>query len=302
MKKTVYLFSVLTSAFLFSCAGGGQKAKTVAEMEGELYAPGQETTYTEVPEKAVSETDTIPAYTIIESPQVNLDVFPVDNEGYIVLFDGTSTKGWRGYGKENLPGKWSIDEAESALKFSGTGGGEAQEQDGGDIIFAHKFKNFELSIDWKVAKGSNSGIFFLAQEIKDQPIYISSPESQVLDNVNHVDAKMGKDGNRMSSSLYDMIPAVPQNSKPFGEWNNTTITVFKGTVLHAQNGENVVEYHLWTPQWTELIQASKFSLKNWPLAYELLTNVGGANREGYIGLQDHGDDVWFKNIKVKILD
>lgn len=301
MKKTVYLFSILTSAFLFSCTGG-QKVKTVAEMEGELYAPGQETTYTNVEAKAVSETDTIPAYTIIESPQVNLEAFPVDNDGYIILFDGTSTKGWRGYGKEHLPGKWTIDEAEGALKFGGTGGGEAQDADGGDIIFAHKFKNFELSIDWKVAKGSNSGIFFLAQEIQNQPIYISSPESQVLDNVNHVDAKMGKDGNRMSSSLYDMIPAVPQNSKPFGEWNNTTITVFKGTVLHAQNGENVVEYHLWTPQWTELIQASKFSLKNWPLAYELLTNVGGPNREGYIGLQDHGDDVWFKNIKVKILE
>ncbi|GHT71940.1 hypothetical protein FACS189455_4710 [Bacteroidia bacterium] len=113
---------------------------------------------------------------------------------------------------------------------------------------------------------------------------------------------MGKDGNRKSSSLYDMIPAKPQNAKPFGEWNNTTITVFKGTVLHAQNGENVLEYHLWTPQWTEMLQASKFSLQKWPLAFELLNNCGGEKREGYIGLQDHGDDVWFKNIRIKILD
>jgi len=286
------------AGMIASCCG--EKIKTVAEMEGELYAPGQEITYVDVPENAVSETDTIPAYTIINSPQVDLEVFPVDKDGYIILFDGSCMKGWRGYCKETVPGKWSIEEG--CLKFSGTGGGEAQENDGGDLIFAHKFKNFEVSFDWKVAKGSNSGIFYLAQEIKDQHIYLSSPESQVLDNENHVDAKMGVDGNRMSSSLYDMIPAKPQNAKPFGEWNNTTITVFKGTVLHAQNGENVVEYHLWTPEWTKMLQDSKFSLKKWPLAFQLLNNCGGENREGYIGLQDHGDDVWFKNIKIKILD
>lgn len=304
MRNLLSIALVASLAFLCSCGGGKgeQKVKTVAETPGELYAPGAKTTFVDVPEKNVSETETVPAYTIIESPQVNLSAFPVDKDGYIILFDGTSTKGWRGYEKDKLPGKWSIDEAEKALKFSGTGGGEAQEKDGGDVIFAHKFKNFEVSIDWKISKAGNSGIFYLAQEIKGQPIYISSPEAQVLDNENHVDAKMGVDGNRKSSSLYDMIPAKPQNAKPFGEWNNTTITVFKGTVLHAQNGANVVEYHLWTKQWTDLLQASKFSQEAWPLAFELLNNLGGANREGYIGLQDHGDDVWFRNIKIKILD
>ncbi len=250
----------------------------------------------------------MPEYRVIEKPTVSLSEFETDEEGYVVIFDGTF-KGWRGYGKDNVPGKWTIDDG--AIKFNGTGGGEAQESDGGDLIFAHKFKNFELSIDWKVAKGSNSGIFYLAQEIeaKDangnwrlEPIYISAPEAQVLDNENHIDAKMGKDNNRMSSSLYDMIPAKPQNAKPYGEWNNTTITVFKGTVLHAQNGENVLEYHLWTPQWTDMLQESKFSEEAWPLAFELLNNVGGEKREGYIGLQDHGDDVWFRNIRIKILD
>ncbi|MCL1821341.1 MAG: DUF1080 domain-containing protein [Prolixibacteraceae bacterium] len=307
MKNLLSITLIFSLAVLCSCGGG--KVKTVAETEGELYAPGAKTTYVDVAKKGISETDTIPAHTIIENPQVNLSAFPVDKDGYIILFDGSCTKGWRGYGKEHLPGKWVIEE--NTLKFSGSGGGEAQEADGGDIIFAHKFKNFEVSIDWKVSKGANSGIFYLAQEIggarnangrfRMEPIYISSPESQVLDNENHVDAKMGKDGNRKSSSLYDMIPAKPQNAKPFGEWNNTTITVFKGTVLHAQNGENVLEYHLWTPQWTEMLQASKFSLKSWPLAFELLNNCGGANREGYIGLQDHGDDVWFRNIKIKEL-
>ena len=190
-------------------------------------------------------------------------------------------------------------------------GGEAQDGDGGDLIFAHKFKNFELEMEWKVSKGGNSGIFYLAQEVtskdKDgndvlEPIYISAPEYQVLDNDNHPDAKLGKDNNRQSASLYDMIPAVPQNAKPFGEWNKAKIMVYKGTVVHGQNDENVLEYHLWTKQWTDLLQASKFSQDKWPLAFELLNNCGGENHEGFIGMQDHGDDVWFRNIRVKVLD
>ncbi|MBO5216745.1 MAG: DUF1080 domain-containing protein [Alistipes sp.] len=218
----------------------------------------------------------------------------------IVLFDGTSLDGWRGYNKDHVPARWVIEDG--ALRFKGSGGGEAQTEEGGDIIFDQKFKNFELSFEWKVAKGSNSGVFYLAQEIEGQPIYISAPEFQILDNINHIDANMGKDGNRQSASLYDMIPAKPQNAKAIGEWNTSKIIVYKGTVVHQQNGENVLEYHLWTPQWTEMLQKSKFSQEAWPLAFELLNNCGGENREGYIGFQDHGDDVWFRNIKVKVLE
>ena len=142
----------------------------------------------------------------------------------------------------------------------------------------------------------------MCQKGEYEPIYISAPECQVLDNENHPDARLGKDGNRMSTSLYDMIPAKPQNAKPAGEWNKVKIMVYKGTVVHYQNDEPVVEYHLWTPQWTEMLQASKFSQEKWPVAFELLNNCGGENHEGYIGFQDHGDDVWFRNIKVTILD
>ncbi|MFV0419005.1 MAG: DUF1080 domain-containing protein [Dysgonomonas sp.] len=283
MKKLIYLVSgLLMVSFMASCDGGKSAGPKEVALAYSVTA-------------GAAETDSLK--------------LPIDKDGYITIFDGTTFTGWRGYGKDKVPGKWTIEDG--AIKFNGSGGGEAQESDGGDIIFAHKFKNFELELEWKVAKGSNSGIFYLAQEYwsdnedgtkRLEPIYISAPEYQVLDNENHIDAKAGVDGNRMSASLYDMIPAKPQNSKPFGEWNKATITVFKGTVFHAQNGQTVVEYHLWTPQWTEMLQKSKFSQEAWPLAFDLLNNLGGEKREGYIGLQDHGDDVWFRNIKVKVLD
>lgn len=265
MKKTFFtLACIAMSAVLMSCGGGAKKeeAKTV---EAE-----------------------------------------VKDDGFVTIFDGKTFDGWRGYGKETVPSKWTIEDG--CIKFNGSGGGEAQGGEGGDIIFDTKYKNFELELEWKISKGGNSGIFYLAQEVKRpdgkfEPIYISAPEYQVLDNENHPDAKLGAVlGIRQAGSLYDMIPADPQNAKGYGEWNKTKIMVYKGTVVHGLNGENVVEYHLWTQQWTDLLQSSKFSEKKWPEAFALLNNCGGENHEGFIGLQDHGDDVWYRNIRVKVLD
>lgn len=212
----------------------------------------------------------------------------------VVLFDGKDFTGWRGYGRADMPKAWTIEDG--AIKFNGSGRGEAGGMDGGDIIFDRKFKNFELTFEWKVSPGGNSGVFYLAQEIAGEPIWKSSPEYQILDNAKHPDARLGKDGNRQSASLYDLIPAKPQNSKPAGEWNTGGIMVYRGTVVHSQNGENVVEYHLWTDDWKKMVDNSKFQ------GWENFINTGGANQDGYIGLQDHGDDVWYRNIKVKILD
>ncbi|SEM49889.1 protein of unknown function [bacterium A37T11] len=242
--------------------------------------------------------DTVPAYTVLNLPMVSLENYKTDADGFINLFDGKSLTGWRGYGKDTVPELWTVEDG--ALKFKGREGAN-EKKDGGDIVFGHKFKNFELEVEWKVAKGANSGIFYLGQEIKGQPIYISCPEYQVLDNENHPDAKLGENGNRKSASLYDMIPANPQNSKPFGQWNLAKISVQNGKVTHYQNGEKVLEYQLWTPEWTALLQKSKFSKEKWPLAFELLSNCGGAEHEGLIGFQDHGNEVWFRKIRVHIL-
>ena len=220
MKKTLYTLSVIAmAAAVASC---GSKTKAPAEI---VFEQG-ETVETKVANEGA------PEYIRVDKPQVDLASVPVDKDGYYVLFDGTSLNGWRGYGKDNVPSRWTVEDG--CIKFSGTGTGEGQTGEGGDLIFARKFKNFILELEWKVSKGGNSGIFYLAQEVKTvredgsekyEPIYISSPEYQVLDNANHPDAFLGVDGNRQSASLYDMIPAKPQNSNAFGEWNKAKIMV-----------------------------------------------------------------------------
>ena len=132
-----------------------------------------------------------------------------------------------------------------------------------------------------------------------EPIYISALEYQILDDEHNPDAKLGKVNSRISGSLYDIIPAIPQIAKPFGKWNKTKMRVRQGHVIHELNGTKVMECQLWTPEWKERLQNSKFSETKWPLAFELLNNREEKAKEGYIGLQDHGHDVWFRNIKIK---
>jgi len=244
-----------------------------------------------------------PEYIVEKSENVDLSSFKKDNEGFVIIFDGKTIKGWRGYGMSYLPPKWEISDDCLVLNQNGKGGG--------DIIFDYKFRNFELELDWKIDKAGNSGIFYLGQEIKTkdpvngeykfQPIYLSAPEYQLLDNDNHPDASLGKNDNRRSGSLYDMIPADPQTCKAYGEWNKARIVVNKGNVTHWLNDTKVVEYSFIGQQWIDLLQSGKFGQMKWPLAFELMKDCGGKNHEGYIGLQDNGANVLFKNIRIKIL-
>ena len=210
--------------------------------------------------------------------------------GWILLFDGKTSNGWRGYNKPNFPSDWNIEDGTIHLK--GSGNGEAGSVNGGDLIYGKKFKNFHLKIEWRISEGGNSGIFYLAQEIPGKEIWRTAPEFQLLDNDRHPDAMLGKDGNRQAGSLYDLIPANPQNTKPAGEWNSAEILVYQGTVIHFQNGQKILEYHLWTPEWNELVKNSKFPTYN--------PDWAKVAKEGYIGLQDHGNDVWVRNIKIQV--
>ncbi len=212
------------------------------------------------------------------------------DDGWISLFDGKTSKGWRGYKLDHFPSGWQI--VDGTIHMIGSGRGEAGSKEGGDIIYDKEFQNFTFSLEWKISEGGNSGIFYLGEEKLDY-IWKTAPEMQVLDNQKHPDAKLGTDGNRQAGSLYDLIPAKPQNAKPVGEWNLIEITVYKGTVVHKQNGVIVLEYHLWTPEWNKLVAGSKFPGLN--------PDWADVASKGYIGLQDHGDDVWFRNIKIKKL-
>ncbi len=213
-------------------------------------------------------------------------------QGWILLFNGKTGEGWRGVNKTDFPAGWTVEDG--SLKCIGSGNGEAGAANGGDILYAPKqFSNFNLKIEWKISKGGNSGIFYLGMEKKGKEIWRTAPEFQVLDNDNHPDALLGKDGNRMAGSLYDLIPAKPQNTKPAGEWNYAEIICYQGTVVHKQNGATIVEYHLWTPEWNELVKNSKFPTYN--------PDWANVPKQGFIALQDHGNDVWFRNIKIRPL-
>ncbi len=214
-------------------------------------------------------------------------------QGWITLFDGKTFTGWRGYNRADVPNAWSIEDG--ALKINKKDNAASAYSDRGDILFDTKFTDFELALEYKVDQAANSGIFYLAQELPGKPVYHGAPEYQVLDNDNHPDAKQGKDGNRKAGSLYDMIPANPQTSKPRGEWNKVRIRVKDGNVTHFLNGKKVVEYTLWNDTWQAMVKGSKFNA--WP---EFLT-PGGESKSGYIALQDHSDNVWYRNIKVKAL-
>ncbi len=209
--------------------------------------------------------------------------------GWTLLFNGKDFTGWRQVNNTTMPANWVVED--QAMKVFTAPDKKPGQGAGGDVIYAvKKFANFELSIDWKTEKAGNSGIFFNVREVPGKPIYYAAPEVQVLDNVDATDNKIAS---HLAGSLYDMLAADPKTVKPVGEWNTIVIRVKDGKVTHTQNGVKVVEYTLWTPEWDKMVQESKF--KTFPGFTE------GIAKEGYVGLQDHGYAIWFRNIKIREL-
>ncbi|HVN59100.1 MAG TPA: DUF1080 domain-containing protein [Bacteroidales bacterium] len=209
--------------------------------------------------------------------------------GWILLFNGKNFDGWRTCNGQGIAPNWSVED--NAMKVTTAAGKNPGEGSNTDILYsAKKFRNFELSVDWKTSKMGNSGIFFDIREVPGKPIYYAAPEVQILDNVDATDNKVAS---HLAGSLYDMVAADPRSVKPTGEWNTIVIRVKDGKVIHTQNGMKVVEYEMWTPQWDTLIARSKF--KGFPGFTQ------GISKEGYIGLQDHGYTIWFRNIKIREL-
>jgi len=196
--------------------------------------------------------------------------------GWRLLFDGKTTAGWRNYGKKTISDGWVVQDG--ALSRVGAGG---------DIITNDEFKNFELSIDWKIEPGGNSGIFYRAAEDSDE-IYWNAVEMQVLDDAKHPD---GQSPLTSAGAAYDLYPAPPGHVHPGGEWNTARLVVNGNHVEHWLNGFKLLEYELGSRDWDSKVVGSKF--KPHPRF--------GKNASGHIGLQDHGNTVAYRNIKIRVL-
>ena len=197
-------------------------------------------------------------------------------DGWRSLFDGATTSGWRAYGRQDMPRGWQV--VDGAL---------TRVAEGGDIITTDQFANFDLALEWKVAPGGNSGIMYRVIE-GPQNTYQSGPELQVLDDARHVD---GKTRLTAAGALYGLYPAAPGAVKPAGEWNAVRIVANNAHVEHWLNGVKLVDAELWSPEWDRLVADSKF--REWP--------TFGRAKRGHIALQDHGDWVAYRNIKIKVL-
>lgn len=238
----------------------------------------------------------------LQAQPFNKDIFVVSNDlntlteyekanGWRLLFNGQNSEGWRSAKGETFPTSgWSIQDG--ILTIAKTDGSESQ--NAGDIVTTEKFSTFDVAFDFKLSEGANSGFKYfvtLSEESKGSAIGL---EYQILDDEKHPDAKMGIDGNRTLSSLYDLIKAnkQPRFMKPIGEWNKGRVVVYPDNrVEHYLNGVKVVEYVRGSQEYKDLVAISK---------YKIWENFGEA-AEGHLLLQDHGDEVSFKNIKIKTL-
>jgi len=200
---------------------------------------------------------------------------------WVSLFDGKTTTGWHSW-KQTVAGPgWKAEDG--TLHFD-----PSVKNGGGDLVSDGEFENFDLKLEWKISPGGNSGvIFYVNENPKYEDTYNTGLEMQVLDNDKHSDGKIPK---HRAGNLYDLI-AGPDNVKPVGEWNNVEIVSNHGSLKLYLNGLNVVTTTLWDDNWKKMVAGSKF--KKWP--------DFGTFTKGHIALQNHGNDVWFRNITIRRL-
>lgn len=209
--------------------------------------------------------------------------------GWMLLFDGKSTAGWRGYLQDSFPERgWKVEDG--ILKVLPVAPGMMA---GGDIVTVAAFADFELKLEFALTDTANSGIFYLVQEIEGEPIWHNAPEYQILDNRTYASI-YGREEMRthLTCDNYDLHAAPADYSRPVGEWNEARIVHRAGHVQHWLNGQLCVEYQIGSPEWEALVAQSKF--RHYPRY--------GRAKSGRIGLQDHGHEVWFRNIKIRKLD
>lgn len=224
-----------------------------------------------------------------KSKKLHVEKQEVQQEApYVSLFDGVSFKGWHSYlGADQLNG-WAIEDG--AMVFDPE---LRTEERSSNLVSDQSFTNFELSIEWKISEGGNSGIMWaVVEDEKYSQPYLTGPEIQVLDDAKHPDSFVGE-GTHKAGSLYDMIAPRP-GVKPAMEWNHFIIRINHKTNIGTVrlNGINVVSFAVHGPEWDDMVAKSKFA--DW--------DAFAVSKTGQIALQDHGNKVWFKNIKIKSLD
>lgn len=211
-----------------------------------------------------------------------------DQDDWTILFDGTSFDQWKEYLKDSVSNQWKI-EGDAMVLYSPK---ERKEGEGYNLVTRKDYTDFILSLDWKISEGGNSGIFWgVNEDSKLHEAYQTGPEIQILDNEKHPDAKAGT--THRAGALYDMVPPVKEVTNPVGEWNHCVVTINhkanSGSI--ELNGVEIVNFPLNNPEWEVMVSKSKFA--DW--------EEFGKYPTGKIGLQDHGNQVSFKNIKIKEL-
>ena len=195
------------------------------------------------------------------------------------LFDGKTTNGWHKYGGGQAGASWKV--TDGILNF------DPSVKSGGDIVTDREFENFHLKLEWMISEKGNSGIIFLLHESAQYKYpWETGLEMQVLDNDGHADGKIQK---HRAGDLYDLIACSRETVKPVGEWNEAEVKCINGKLDLILNGETVVSTTLWDDNWKNILAASKF--KSMP--------GFGTYKKGRIALQDHGDKVWYRNIRVR---